>query len=280
MKSLPKVVGIIYHPKIVNAASLAEDLSQISSRMGVTAWLLSLDTLREAGSVPKSENTDLVLAIGGDGTILRVARAMTPEEIPIVGVNLGRLGFMAEFTAEEVIAQFPAILNGEGWLDRRMMLQAEVFPKSSDDGPIEVAHALNDAVVVRGDVPRVLSVETAIDGQFFTTYKCDGVIVATATGSTAYSLAVGGPLLYSQAEEILLEPIAPHFSLNYSLLLPPTAVITMEVHSEYQAMLSIDGQLNFQLSDGDKVLVKRSPYRTFFLRIHPPEFFYQKLSWR
>jgi NAD+ kinase len=268
-------VGIIYHPKIADAITLAENLSQLSSQMGVAVWLQSLDDLKE--SKLRGENTDVVLAIGGDGTILRVARAIIPDEIPIVGVNTGKLGFMAEFTAEEAIAKLPSLFNGEGWLDRRAMLQAELL---SDDKLTEFAQALNDVAVVRGEVPRVILVKTAINGQPFTTYKSDGVIVATATGSTAYSLALGGPVLYPQAEEILLEPIAPHFSLSYSLLLSPTAVITMEVHSDHPAILSIDGQLNFKLSDGDKVEVKRSPYRTCFLRFRPLEFFYQKLSAR
>jgi NAD+ kinase len=276
-----KKVGIIYHPKIAAAKALAEHLFQVLPTLKATTWTCS--AWDEEGMKVQAPGTDLVLSVGGDGTILRVARAVTPWEIPIVGVNLGHLGFMTELSAEDIMEKLPALLGGEGWIDRRTMLQIEFSSQGREKlakGSSQSFYALNDVVVGRGAVSRIVYVKATIDGEPLTTYKADGVIISTATGSTGYSLAAGGPILYPQAEEILIKPISAHLTMAYPLVLPPTAIIELEVHTDHQAMISIDGQIEFELQDGDKVTAKRSHHLARFLRIHPPTFFYSTLEQR
>jgi len=274
-------VGLIYHPKIPAAKTTAGHLSSFLASRTIAAWMCS--AWDEKGINDQSPGTDLALSIGGDGTILRVARAVTPMEIPILGVNLGHLGFMTELSADEIIEAMSAILEGKGWTDQRTMLQLEIAsnPNLESAGvPPGPLYALNDAVLGRGAVSRVIYVEVTVDGEHLTTYKADGVIISTATGSTGYSLAAGGPILYPQAQEIIVKPVCAHLTMPYALVLPATSVVELKVETDHEALLSIDGQLEFRLHDGDKVAVQRSPYSAHFLRIRPPTFFYSTLEQR
>lgn len=268
-----KRVGILYHPMIEAAHSLAEKLEEFLGSMGVSVWLCSAWEGEKARA--QVNNTDLVLSIGGDGTILRAAQAVVPRPIPITGVNLGKLGFMTELSADEVIAKLPALLAGEGWIDERALLEAGLSGEKSS-----LFYALNDVVVARGAVARTVRIEASVDGEALTIYRGDGVIVATATGSTGYSLAAGGPILHPQAKEFLLLPILPHLSSAYTLVLAPTAVVTLRVSAAYQAALNIDGHINLPLSSGTMVTVKHSSITTRFLRIHPETSFYGSLEKR
>lgn len=269
---LMKKVGILFHPKIPVAEALAHDLAKSLAQFEASVWLHS--AWDEAGAKEKVPGTDLILSIGGDGTMLRAARVAAPLSIPILGINLGHLGFMIELTAEEFRDKMPQLLAGGGWVDERAMLEARL---SSQEGSF---HALNDVVVARGARARVIRVQVAVDGEPLTVYKSDGLIVATATGSTGYSLAAGGPILYPGGKELLLTPISAHLSLAIPLVFPPEAVLTLEVHTDEQALLSIDGQIEVQLNDGDLVEVKRSPYVTRLLRTQPPISFYRTLTER
>ncbi len=271
-----KRVGIIYHPKMADAGPLAEELASFLPSLDASAWLCS--AWEEEKVKAQVAGTDLILSVGGDGTILRAARAVAPWSVPIVGINLGRLGFMTELGAEEVRDQLPSLLAGEGWMDERAMLQAELG--GAELGGKAAYHALNDVVVGRGAISRVVRVEIVIDGAPLTTYKADGVILATATGSTGYSLAAGGPILYPQAREMVLNPISPHPVYARPLVLPPTATVELKVHTDHQAMLSIDGQINLELKSGESILVRLSPHVTRFLRVKPPTFFYTSLMER
>ncbi len=236
--------------------------------MEASVWLCS--AWEEERARVQIEGTDLLLSIGGDGTILRSARAALGWSVPIVGINLGRLGFMTELERTEAREKLPVYLKGEGWIDERAMLEVELDGK----GPF---HALNDVFIGRGAIPRVLYVDTYIDGAHLTTYKADGVIMSTATGSTGYSLAAGGPILYPQAKEIILNAISPHLTFANALVLPSTVVVELRVHTSHQAMLSIDGQVNLDLGDGDSVKVRLSPHVARFLRAQPLTFFYSTL---
>jgi len=264
-----KKVGILYHPQLEAARALADKLEKFLSSQGISAWLCSAWEEEEVRS--RVSGSDLVISIGGDGTILRVARAVVFCSVPILGINLGKLGFMTELGASEALDKLPALLGSGGWIEERAMLEV----KSSSD--IEL-HALNDVVVGRGALARVVYVETRVNNELLTTYKADGVIVATASGSTGYSLAAGGPILEPEAKNILLQPIAPHLSLSYAMVLPSTAVIELQVISEVRAILSIDGQVNLPFEKGDRVKIKLSPYITRFLRTHPPSYFYSSLE--
>ncbi len=273
-----KRVGILYHPMIEAAYTLAKKLEEFLGSSGISVWLCSAWEGEKART--QVDDTDLILSIGGDGTILRAAQAVVPEITPITGINLGKLGFMTELSADEALAKLPALLAGEGWVDERAMLEVELSPPDKEHRAPRIFYALNDVVVARGAVARMVYIEATIDGEPLTTYKADGVIVATATGSTGYSLAAGGPILHPQAKEFLLLPILAHLSSAYALVLPSTAVVKLRISTAHQAILSIDGHINLPLPTGAIITVKHSPTVARFLRIHPETSFYGSLEQR
>jgi NAD+ kinase len=263
-----KKVGILYHPMIDAVRTLAEELKSFISARGVSVWLCSA----WEGEAARSEldGTELIITVGGDGTILRAAQVVVPEPIPITGVNMGRLGFMTELSASEAKAKLPALLEGKGRIDERSMLEAEL---STGGEPARTFYALNDVVVARGAVARVILVEADIDGERLATYKADGVIAATATGSTGYSLAAGGPILHPQSADFLLVPISPHLSPAYPLVLPAASVVRLKVSTYHQAALSVDGHINLPLASGDVITVRHSAKHGHFLRLHSGDFY-------
>lgn len=262
-------VGILYHPIIEAAYAFAKELQQFLTAKGVSVWLCSAWEGEKARA--QVNGTDLMLSIGGDGTILRAVQAVVQSPTPVTGINLGKLGFMTELNAGEAMAKLPALLAGEGWIDERAMVEAELPP--SDQEPPRIFYALNDVVVSRGVIARMVYVDASVDGELLTTYKADGVIVATATGSTGYSLAAGGPILHPQAKEFLLIPMLPHLSSAYCLVLPSSAVVKLRVNTAHQAALSIDGHVNLPLNSGTTITVKHSSATARFLRIHPNTFY-------
>jgi NAD+ kinase len=267
-------VGVLYHPMVEATFIKAKQLQDFLVANDISVWLCSA----WEGEKTKAQlnDTDLLLSVGGDGTILRSAQAVVPRATPITGINLGNLGFMTELSADEALEYLPSLLAGEGWIDERAMLEAEL--SATEQEPPRTFHALNDVVVARGSVVRLVRVEASIDSQHLTTYKADGVIVATATGSTGYSLAAGGPILYPQSKDFLLVPITPHLSSAYALVLPSKTVVQLRVLTAHQSMLSIDGHINLPLADCASITVKHSPNTVRFLRIHPEDSFYRSLE--
>lgn len=266
-------IGILYHPSLEKARELADKLEYALSLQGIVSWRCSAWEENEAK--PKVLGTDLILCIGGDGTILRAARIVTPSTVPILGINLGKLGFITEINGSEILANLPVLLEGGGWIEERAMLEVQVEDKSF--------HALNDAVL-RSAAVRLLSIEVKIDGAVLTSYRADGIIVATATGSTSYALASGGPILHPQAKEMVLQPISCHLGFGYALVLPQSSLVDLRVIQGEKVLLSIDGQIELPLSPEENVKVKLSPYVAHFLRIHEANYFYgtlwQRLSGR
>jgi len=261
-----KRVGILYHPQLEKAKDLADKLERLLSIEALSSWQCSAWDEDKAKS--QVANTDLILSIGGDGSILHAARIITPLAVPILGINLGRLGFVTEMGGDEVLQKLPDLIKGGGWVEERAMLQAQLEDKSF--------YALND-VVVRSTAVSLVNIRAEIDGELLTTYRADGIIIATATGSTAYSLATGGPILHPQSKEIVLQPISCHLGLTHSLVLPPQSIVNLRVTSGDKAILSLDGQLDFPLPNEQKVEVKLSPHVTRFLRIHQATYFYGSL---
>jgi NAD+ kinase len=261
-----KRIGILYHPLLAKARDLAEKLEEFLSSQGISSWRCS--AWEENKAKPQVPGTELILSIGGDGTILRSARIVTPLPVPILGINLGRLGFITEIDGDEALSNLPNLLKGKGWIEERAMLEARVEDKTF--------HALND-VVLRGVAVRLVNIEAEIDGTAITTYRADGIIVATATGSTSYSLASGGPILHPQSQEIVLQPISCHLGLSHALVLSPQSIVDLKVAPREKVVLSIDGQIELPLSDGQNVRVKLSPNVARFLRIHEPTYFYSSL---
>ncbi|MDD5288014.1 MAG: NAD(+)/NADH kinase [Dehalococcoidales bacterium] len=271
-----KTIGILYHPMKEAAVKLAKDMEQFLTARKIAVW--SCSAWEGDPARAKINGTDLILSIGGDGTILRAAQAVVPEKTPITGINLGNLGFMTELSVDEAKDKIGLLLTGEGWIDERSLLEAEVA--LSPDSPPRTFYALNDVVVARGAVARVINITASIDGEPLTTYKADGVIVATATGSTGYALAAGGPILHPHSNNAVLLPIMPHLSANYCLVLSPDAVVRLGVQTVHPATLSIDGHTNLPLNSGAVITVKRSKHIIRFLRIHPESSFYSSLEKR
>lgn len=266
-------VGILYHPKVEATRNKARELEEFIGSRGISVWVCSAWEHEEACRL--LDGTDLVLTVGGDGTILRAVQVIIPQSVPVSGINLGKLGFMTEIDAGEALEKVPALLDGDGWIDERAMLRVEL---SRPDGGPRVYHALNDVVVARGAIARVIQVNVNINGQHLTGYRADGVIVATATGSTGYAMAAGGPVMYPGSPDMLLVPVAPHLSSLSPVVLPGTAVVELSIDTYLPATLSVDGHINLPLSGSDLITVRRSEYKARFWRIRPEDSFYSSLE--
>jgi len=278
-----KRVGILYHPRLEKAQNLANKLESLLAAQEVSSWQCS--AWDEDKARPQVAGTDLILSLGGDGTILHAARIITPLSVPIVGINFGKLGFITELNGREILAKLPDLLEGNGWVEERAMLEAQLLPCHCDrmsrspeqsEGEAISHPALND-VVVRSTTVRLVNIEVEIDSEAIASYRVDGIIIATATGSTAYSLAAGGPILHPQSKEFILQPVSCHLGLTHSLVLPPQSIVNLKVAGGDKAVLSLDGQINLPLSGEQQVRVKLSPYTSRFLRIHQPTYFYGSL---
>lgn len=273
-RQVAKTIGILYQEHSDGADNLAETLTARLEAEGRAVWREALQKHDRQAS-DRLPGTDIVLVLGGDGSLLSAARMCAESGIPLLGINFGRVGFLTELEPAEVDEKLPLYLNGDYWLDERAMLQAEVEMEGEQRRFI----ALNDMVVVRGAVPRVIRVKVWLDSHFYNTTVADGIIVSTATGSTAYNLAAGGPILHPQVRSSVLTPIAPHLATDRSLILEPNAVTTLELQSGSDgAILSADGQINLTLNAGAQVSIRASQYVTRFLRRRPPTYFYRILS--
>lgn len=265
-----KRVGILYHPKIEKAKAFSRDLEKFLKTKVVSFWTCS--AWQEDEAKAQIAGSDLVCSIGGDGTILRALRAIVPNKVPVVGINLGNLGFMTELKADEALDKLPLLLGGEGWIEERAMLEAELSSQK------KVFQAVNDVFVGRRSLARLVQIETRVDGEILATHRADGVIVSTATGSTGYLLAANGPILYPESKQMVFKPICPHLSLDNAVVLPPEAKIQIRVTTTHEAMLSIDAQVEMQLTSGEEVKVKQSAHVARFLRLRPRGYFYSYLD--
>jgi len=268
-------VGVLYHPKISASDQLAEDIATRLQQLGAQTWVGS--TWDEDAVRAQTSQLDLLVVLGGDGSMLRAARMGAQHGVPIVGINLGRLGFLVEIRPDEWRELLPRILDGGYRIEERMMLKAESHRGEELLGQHD---ALNDVVVSRGSLARIVRLHTHIDGDHLTQYVADGLIVATATGSTAYALAAGGPILPPTLKNILLIPIAPHLSMERAIVLDQGATVDMRIVTDHQAILTVDGQFEFALLDGDRVTVKASSHVARFVRLQPPSYFYRTLMER
>jgi NAD+ kinase len=204
---------------------------------------------------------DLLVVFGGDGTMLRTARSVAEFDIPIVGINTGGLGYLTEVNLNEMTDAMEQILQGDFTTEKRMMLDVLIRRRGRD--PVRESYVLNDVVFNRADLSRIVELETEVDGRFLTTFKADGLIIATPTGSTAYSLSAGGPIVFPEQDSIVLNPICPHTLSNRPIILPDTAVMKVTLWSkEAGATVSLDGQTTFTLRAGDSVTVRKSPFVT------------------
>ncbi|OAT86516.1 NAD(+)/NADH kinase [Desulfotomaculum copahuensis] len=222
---------------------------------------------------------DWLLVLGGDGTLLRSARECAPRGVPLLGVNLGRLGFLTEIDRPELFSGLEQLLAGRYFLDERMMLEAQVV---RHDRVVETAVGLNDAVITKGAFARLILLDTFVNDEYVSAYPADGLIVASPTGSTAYSLSAGGPLVTPELDLMLVTPICPHSLWARPLVISAESRVKAVLRSDVgEVMLTMDGQHGYRLEQNDTVLVRRAPCRAKFIRLKNRSFFYllrQKLS--
>ncbi len=261
-------VGILYQTRTPQPEAVAHKLAERVQALGHDVWLGSswedgLDDLA-------ASDTSLIISVGGDGTLLRISRVAAPYGIPILGVNAGRLGFLTEVDAPLAAEVLPRALNGEGRTEERTMLAV--------DHKSTTSYALNDAIVSRGGPARTVQTNVSVNGFELLAFRGDGLIVATATGSTAYNLAAGGPVLPPTTAEMIINPVSAHPSSESPILVEPDSTITVRVKTDHGAVLSLDGQDDFPVDDGDHIIVRQSPHRARFLRFRDPSYFYSNLS--
>jgi NAD+ kinase len=279
-------VGVLDHPKVPATGEVAAQIETALSEWGVRCY--RANTWDTAGLHAIMPHIQMIVVLGGDGSTLRAARVSAPHNVPVVSINMGRLGFLSELNPENWRELLPRLLRGEGWIEERMMLRAQAFRGDEELGTHD---ALNDIVVSRGTLARVVRVQTGVgehdasgdcttEPVHLATYACDGLIIATPTGSTAYALAAGGPILPPTLKSIVLVPIAPHLSLDKPVVLSQGALVEMIVKTDHQAILTADGQNEITLKDGDCVRVQAGPHIARMARLQPQTYFYQTLMAR
>lgn len=226
------------------------------------------------------EGCDLVIVLGGDGTLLSAARAIGSREIPLFPVNLGGLGFLTAITTDELFPELERALRGEHRVAKRKLLKTEVVR----DGKVVASYeSLNDAVLAKSSIARMIDLESYVDDQFVADYKADGLIICTPTGSTAYSLSAGGPIIFPSVPALCLTPICPHMLTNRPVLVPETSVIRVICKGPDESVfLTIDGQIGSPLRQRDTVVCRSSPSTLHLIR--PPRMMFfdvlrQKLKW-
>jgi len=270
---IPKRPVVAAYPKMPGTFVEAEAMCNYLKEKGVEAAFGSLydETLRKR--VRRGE-FDLLIMAGGDGSVLRAGNLCAPSKVPILGVNLGKLGFLIQVEKEEWREYFDKLLNGEAWLEDRMMLHAEHIRSGEVLGSWD---ALNEVVVGRGQNLRPIRLSASVDGRHLTSYVADGLIASTATGSTAYALAAGGPILPPELRNILLVPIAPHLSVDRAVVLAEGSMVSMEINGE-NAVLSVDGQPSIVLLQDVHVDVRAADVTAQFVRFGDPGYFYRNLT--
>lgn len=269
-----KNIAVASHPRVHLAGKIGEEIRNYLESLGVGAIHGSLydESLRKQ---VKEEAFDVLIALGGDGTMLRAGHLCAPVGIPILGVNLGKFGFLIEIRENNWKDAIEHLLSGNYWIEKRMMLCGEHWRSGDKLGTWDV---LNEVVVSRGQIIRPVHLTATVDGQHLTTYVADALIAATATGSTAYAMAAGGPILPPQLRNILLVAVAPHLSIDRAVVLSEGSSVSITVHTDHQAVLSIDGQVPIGMDDGDRVDVRASSNTVKFIRIQDPGYFYRNLT--
>ena len=280
-----KKIGVFCKPK---APSATDILGRLIPWLRKQNYHIFLDTgtaaiINETSSYEKreiSQQADLLIVLGGDGTLLSVARAAHPHNIPILAVNLGSLGFLAEISIDELYPTLENILAGKFEIENRMLLNACIWRNREK---VEDHNVLNDVVINKGAVARVISLQVLVNGQYMTSYRADGLIIATPTGSTAYSLSAGGPIIHPSMHTLVLSPICPFTLTNRSILIPDQSIIQVKLAAEYDDVrVTLDGQEGYDMRAGDILKIKKTKTSLQLIR-GPNKNYYQilrdKLHW-
>ncbi len=279
-----KTVGIISKPNMAQAAEIVCGLIEWLEERGIS-YRCDEQTARYADQTEffsredLPEGADLVVVLGGDGTLLSAARYVAGRNIPLFAVNLGHLGFLTAIPVEDLFPELERALRGEHRIGCRRMVDCELVRQGRTIGTYS---ALNDVVVTKSELARMIDLDTHVDNHFVAAYKADGLIVSTPTGSTAYSLSAGGPVIFPSVAALCITPICPHMLTNRPVIVPESSVIQILNHGEDGTYLTIDGQTGEPLSRGDRIVCRASP-KTIQL-IRPPKMLFfdvlrEKLKW-
>ncbi len=280
-----KAVGIISKPKKEDICAVAPQLLDWLAQHNLrgvydeeTAGCLDRNDGVKRDQIPP--NVDLLIVLGGDGTLLATVRLVEKHPVPILGVNLGHLGFLTETTVKEVYQLLEDVLADRHRLDRRVMLEAEV---ERNGRRVAVHQALNDVVLHKAAIARIVDLDVSIDGVFVSHIRADGLIVASPTGSTAYSLAAGGPIVLPSVDAMVVTPIAPHMLTNRPLIIPGDSTVEVSLrHRDETVHVTVDGQVSEEVQEGDRLRVRRSA-RVVELIVSPRRNYFdvlrRKLRW-
>jgi NAD+ kinase len=272
-----KRIGITINASKPKARELVGKLLQLLEEKGATVYLESEMALQQArpeiglSLAEFSRKIDLVFVLGGDGTLLGVARQFAPFHLPILGINVGYLGFLSEAEPEHLATAVERVLAGDYCIEKRLMLETELIRAEE---VIERGIALNDVGIAKGSFGRMITCKVLMDGMYLATYAGDGLIVSTPTGSTAYSLSCGGPIVYPGMQTLLLTPICPHTLTSRPMVVPAESILEIQVSAVHHEIgMTIDGQLGYVLETGDRVKVQRSKYHTLLVKWQERSFF-------
>jgi NAD+ kinase len=268
-------VGLLSNPNYPKTGELAVSIQHALAQRDIESLHSTAEREERAAQLPP--DLDMLITLGGDGTMLRAAHLRAADGTPILGIHMGRLGFLAEVPSGEWEQSLDRISAGDYWLEERAMLCGYLYRDNQSWGPWE---ALNEIVISRSGVGHMVQLATFVDDGYFTTYVADGLIVATATGSTAYSLSAGGPILPPELSNMVLVPICPHLSLDRTIVLAEGATVTVCVESVGDAAAVVDGVPEALLQVGDRVVLSKSPHVSRFVRLYDRRQVYETLMER
>ncbi len=269
-----KHIVITVHPKMSGVNEQAQQVCEFLQNLGVDVIICKTDNCDLPQKLAAGE-VDLLIALGGDGTMLRAGHLTAPHGIPLLGINMGRFGFLMQLGREDWQEYLPRLVNGDFKIENRMMLKAEHW---RGDRLMASFQVINEVVVCRGQVVRPIRIRAEVDGYTLASYVADGLIASTPTGSTAYAMAVGGPIMPPELRNILIVPVAPHLSMDRAVILPEGACVSFFPSSDHQAVMSIDGHAPVPLKNDDRVSIKASDDIVRFVVFQDPGYFYRNLS--
>lgn len=264
-----RTVGIIVKRNNSSALSTANELSTWLRSRGIERIAEPITDLEQAQFEKLPANADLIVVLGGDGTMLATARIVRDPNLLVLGVNYGGLGYLTEIRIEEMFTALEAVLAGEFKIDRREMLEAELWRGGE---LIDQGRVLNDVVINKAALARIIEIEVRLNGSFVNSFRSDGLIVATPTGSTAYNLSAGGPIVDPKLDALILSAITPHTLNTRSLVFGPDSVIDIRIETRGDAVLSCDGSHRLAVLSGDKVRIVRQSVRTNLVCVDEHDF--------
>ena len=280
LKKQIKTVGIVVKPNHKEALALASELSEWLAAKGIERIGDPVSDVERRNGHERLINADLIVVLGGDGTMISTARMIGRSDVLVLGINYGGLGYLTDFRIEEMFPALEAIIADEYEIDRRVMLEAEHWRAAER---LATGRVLNDVVINKAALARIIEIEVKLDGLFVNSFRADGLIVSTPTGSTAYNLSAGGPIIYPSMNAVVLTPICPFTLTNRPIVVPDDALIELTLERENEGVvLSLDGQTGYPMHAGDRVTIRKS--NTTFNLVQPANRNYfdvlrDKLKW-